>query len=215
MNRRWTVAAWLLVGVVVVVGVGCKKKAPATPEAPIEPVTPVAQEPEEVIEPPSAPADETPEWMSEDMRVLNENLTARGLIGDVFFDFDKYDLKPEARDRLAKNAAFMRENPSFKFTIEGHCDERGTNEYNLALGDRRAGAAADYVSSLGIQTGRMRTISFGEESPQCTQSNESCWSRNRRAKFVVTAIQCVRRPSAVCSAATGSSSVDIGITWMP
>ncbi len=80
----------------------------------------------------------------------------------------------------------MREYDSVQVTIEGHCDERGTNEYNIALGDRRANAAADYISSLGITGSRMRTVSYGEENPQCRESNESCWSRNRRARFVIT-----------------------------
>jgi peptidoglycan-associated lipoprotein len=186
MNRKWTLAAWLVVGLVMVAGVSCKKKAPATPEAPMDPVAPTATPAEEVIAPPVQPADDTPDWMSDDIKKLNENLRAAGLIGDVYFDFDKYDLKPEARDRLAKNAAFMRENPSFEFSIEGHCDERGTNEYNLALGDRRANAAADYTTSLGIPINRLRTVSFGEERPVCNERSPSCWDRNRRAHFVVT-----------------------------
>jgi peptidoglycan-associated lipoprotein len=80
----------------------------------------------------------------------------------------------------------MKENPGYLFTIEGHCDERGTNEYNLALGQRRATAAKDYVVSLGVAADLLRTISYGEERPFCRQSDESCWQQNRRAHFVVT-----------------------------
>ncbi len=80
----------------------------------------------------------------------------------------------------------MRAHPNFRFLVEGHCDERGTNEYNLALGERRANAATGYLASLGIDGMRMRTVSYGEERPVCTESNESCWQRNRRARFVIT-----------------------------
>jgi len=85
----------------------------------------------------------------------------------------------------AKNAAYLRANPSIRVTVEGHCDERGTNEYNIALGDRRASAAKGYMESLGAGTGA-RTISYGEERPQCTEASESCWWRNRRAHFVIS-----------------------------
>ncbi len=90
------------------------------------------------------------------------------MIGDVFFDFDQSELRADARDRLAKNAEFLAAHPQFTVTIEGHCDERGTNEYNLALGDRRAAAARDYLQSLGVAADRLRTISYGEERPFCT-----------------------------------------------
>ena len=80
----------------------------------------------------------------------------------------------------------MRDNPALLFTIEGHCDERGTNEYNIALGQRRAAAAKDYIVSLGVEDARLRTISYGEERPFCTESDEACWQSNRRAHFVAT-----------------------------
>ena len=109
----------------------------------------------------------------------------QGLLGDVYFDFDKYELKPEARERLAKNADFLRAHPEFEMLIEGHCDERGTAEYNLALGDRRANAAKNYLMSLGIPAGPIQIVSFGEERPQCQETSEACWWRNRRAHFVI------------------------------
>jgi peptidoglycan-associated lipoprotein len=80
----------------------------------------------------------------------------------------------------------MRDHGDILFTIEGHCDERGTNEYNIALGQRRASAAKDYIVSLGVEDSRLRTISYGEERPFCTESNEGCWQQNRRAHFVAT-----------------------------
>ena len=142
---------------------------------------------EEVAPPPAPrPADRTPDPLSEDLVTANEYAVGEGLLGHVYFDFDKYDLRADARERLAKNADFMKAHPEFIFTIEGHCDERGTNEYNIALGDRRAHAAQSYLMSLGISAGRLRLISYGEESPECTVSFESCWARNRRGQFMIS-----------------------------
>ncbi len=103
----------------------------------------------------------------------------------IYFDFDKYVIKPEFRDALKRNAEWLRENPNAKVVIEGNCDERGTNEYNMALGQRRADAAAKYLMDLGIAKDRVSTVSFGEEKPICTESNEACWSKNRRDDFRV------------------------------
>ncbi|NPV05370.1 MAG: peptidoglycan-associated lipoprotein Pal [Syntrophaceae bacterium] len=103
----------------------------------------------------------------------------------IYFDFDKYVIKPEFRDALKRNAEWLRENPNAKVVIEGNCDERGTNEYNMALGQRRADAAAKYLIDLGIAKDRVSTVSFGEEKPICTESNEACWSKNRRDDFRV------------------------------
>lgn len=104
---------------------------------------------------------------------------------EIFFDFDRYDLRPEARETLKVNADWLKSNPSARVEIEGHCDERGTSEYNLALGAKRAQAAKDYLITLGIAAGRLSTISYGEELPVCTEKNEQCWQRNRRARFVI------------------------------
>ncbi|MEJ2723521.1 MAG: peptidoglycan-associated lipoprotein Pal [Deltaproteobacteria bacterium] len=101
----------------------------------------------------------------------------------IYFDFDKSELKPPARAILDNKASWLRENGRYKVRIEGHCDERGTNEYNLALGERRANAAFKYLNALGISTDRMTTISYGEERPVCTEHNEACWSKNRRDEF--------------------------------
>jgi peptidoglycan-associated lipoprotein len=106
---------------------------------------------------------------------------------DVYFDYDKSDLRPDARDALAKNADWLKKSYNTAVVqIEGHCDERGTNEYNLSLGERRARAALDYLVSLGVPAARLSTISYGEERPQCTESDESCWQRNRRGHFNIT-----------------------------
>ena len=118
--------------------------------------------------------------------VANEHALKSGLLGDVYFDFDKYDLTADARERLEKNAEFMKEYSSFVFGLEGHCDERGTNEYNLALGERRAAAAKSYLESLGVDGSRIRTISYGEERPSCMEHEEACWGKNRRGAFMIT-----------------------------
>lgn len=108
-------------------------------------------------------------------------------IGDrVLYDTDKSDLSPAARATVDKQAAWMKKYANVSVTIEGHCDERGTREYNLALGERRATATRDYLVSLGVAASRIRIISYGEERPVCRESNESCWGQNRRSHFIVT-----------------------------
>lgn len=108
-------------------------------------------------------------------------------IGDVYFDFDKSDIREDAKATLAKNADYLRRWPSTRINIEGHCDERGTAEYNLGLGERRAAAVKNYLVSLGIGADRIATISKGKESPICTESNETCWQQNRRGHPIFTA----------------------------
>jgi peptidoglycan-associated lipoprotein len=104
---------------------------------------------------------------------------------DVYFAFDSADLQPDARATLKSNAAWLKANPAVRAQIEGHCDERGTQEYNLALGAKRAQSAKDYLVSLGINAARLAVISYGEELPVCTEHNESCWQKNRRDRFVI------------------------------
>ena len=103
---------------------------------------------------------------------------------DVFFDFDKYDIRPGDGKILDANAAWLKSNDNLVL-IEGHCDERGTNEYNLALGERRAKSTMNYLVSQGIQASRITIISYGEERPVCTEKTEECWAKNRRAHFLV------------------------------
>jgi peptidoglycan-associated lipoprotein len=104
---------------------------------------------------------------------------------DVPFEYDKYDLSARGREILADKAYFLKKYPASKVLIEGHCDERGTSEYNLALGERRANSAKQYLVHLGIAEGRISTISYGKERPADPGHNESAWSRNRRAHFVI------------------------------
>lgn len=109
---------------------------------------------------------------------------ATGPLKEIRFEFDSYDLTSEARSILQANAAWLKGNPSANIEIEGHCDERGTTEYNLALGAKRARAALDYLVSLGIPAARIRTTSYGEELPLCKESTENCYEKNRRDRFV-------------------------------
>jgi len=105
-------------------------------------------------------------------------------VRDAFFDYDKYDIRPDARDALARTAEFLRRYPEAKVTIEGHCDERGSLEYNLALGAERAEGTKKFLESLGIDASRMTTVSYGKERPFCTEHDETCWQQNRRGHFV-------------------------------
>ena len=116
-----------------------------------------------------------------DMKALNE------LIVPIYFDYNKYDIKPESKKTLKSLADSMSSHQKVTLIVEGHCDERGTNEYNLALGDKRANATMDYLLSIGVPKDRISSFSYGEEKLVCKENTESCWSKNRRAQFVVSA----------------------------
>ena len=105
----------------------------------------------------------------------------------MFFDYDKSEIREDGRAALQKNAEWLRRWTSTRILVEGHCDSRGTNEYNIALGDRRATSVRDYLVSLGVPVDRVSVVSKGEETPFCTQEAESCWSQNRRGHFLITA----------------------------
>ncbi|MFQ5984418.1 MAG: peptidoglycan-associated lipoprotein Pal [Alphaproteobacteria bacterium] len=148
--------------------------APLTTAAPSAPVT-AAVEPEAVGVAPAEPA-LTPGTQAD--LVVN--------VGDrVFFDFDKAVLKPEAQNTLRRQAAWLASFPDVTVTIEGHCDERGTREYNLALGERRANAVKNFLVALGIDASRLATISYGKERPAVVGSNEAAWAQNRRGMTIV------------------------------
>jgi peptidoglycan-associated lipoprotein len=123
-----------------------------------------------------APTSSTPAGISE---LFEQN------VRDAFFDFNKADIRPDARDALTKDAEFLRSYSTVHVTIEGHCDERGSTEYNLGLGQRRAQASKNYLASLGISADRIDTVSWGKERPFCTESTEECWQQNRRGHFVM------------------------------
>jgi peptidoglycan-associated lipoprotein len=123
--------------------------------------------------PPPAP---TPTVGDEDL--FNQN------IKDVYFDYDKSDIRSDQMSSVQSNAQFLAQHPNINITIEGHCDERGSTDYNLALGDQRASAVKNALATFGINAGRVKTISYGKEKPFCTESNEACWQQNRRGHFV-------------------------------
>jgi len=114
-------------------------------------------------------------------------VNSKGYLDDVFFAYDKSDLSDAARASLQKDASFMQKWPSTSVLVSGHCDSRGTNEYNLALGERRAAAVRDYLVGLGVIASRITIVSKGEEQPFCREENEACWSQNRRGHFEITA----------------------------
>jgi peptidoglycan-associated lipoprotein len=103
---------------------------------------------------------------------------------DIYFDFDKYEIRPEDAKILDATAAWLKSNAAHLLLIEGHCDERGTPEYNLALGERRAKAAMSYLTALGIQANRISIVSYGDQRPVCAEHGEACWAKNRRAHFL-------------------------------
>ena len=115
---------------------------------------------------------------------LEEQFTKK--VRDIYFDYDKSDVRDDGKPTLSEAADFLKQHSNVKFSIEGHCDERGSEEYNLGLGDRRANAAKNYLLSLGITSDRMNTISYGKERPQCRDANEECYQKNRRAHFALS-----------------------------
>jgi peptidoglycan-associated lipoprotein len=115
-----------------------------------------------------------------------DEIDRMNLLGLIYFEFDRADIREGDKAVLAKNAEVLKKFDFLRVTVEGHCDERGTVEYNLALGERRAKATYDYLVSLGVPADRLKTVSYGKEVPLCNESNETCWAQNRRAKSAVT-----------------------------
>ena len=160
-----------------------KKPAPAPPPPP--PVAPAPPPPA----PPPAPRPEVQPQLDEYARLRAmsaEEIERSGLLGEIYFDFDRSEIRDADRAMLTKNADALKKYDFLRVTVEGHCDERGTVEYNLALGDRRAKAAYDYLVSLGVPADRLKTVSYGKEVPVCQAATEECWQKNRRGHFTVT-----------------------------
>lgn len=152
--------------------VGCAKKAKEVP--PVVPPTPPVTKPDTTPPPPPPP----PPKPQPEVGVKNEDFTA------ALFDFDSYTLREDARAALDKDAGVLRAHATVNVTIEGHCDERGTAEYNQALGEKRAQAARDYLVAAGIDAGRLQTVSYGKERPVDPGHDEAAWAKNRRAQLV-------------------------------
>jgi peptidoglycan-associated lipoprotein len=184
----------LAVGLVTLV-VACGKKQPpaAPPPTPPAPPAPVVNQPpppppvQPQPQPPPPPPTAVPTEAEIFAKMSLAELNAKAPLEDVFFEYDKADLSDRARTSLQKNADWLRKWTSTRVTVEGHADSRGSNEYNLALGERRAAAVRDFLASLGVAAARMNIVSKGEEEPTCREEAESCWSKNRRGHFTITA----------------------------
>ena len=186
-----TLSSLLLTGLIIS---GCAKK-PATTAASAAPAPAPAPAPRAAA--PQAPSTSAPPSTAAPApaplagpaapRPSPKEFTAVDALKDVHFEFDKYDIRPEDAKTLEANASWLKSNAENLVLIEGHCDERGTNEYNLALGERRAKATMNYLVSQGVQANRITIISYGEERPVCNEKTDSCWAKNRRAHFLVKA----------------------------
>jgi peptidoglycan-associated lipoprotein len=184
------VMSLLLLGVA---GAGCAKRPATTAADAPAPSAPPPSAPS-AAPAPSSPSTPAPAPSSPTTTAAAPSGTARPVPGefaaiaelrDINFDFDKYDIRPGDARTLDANAAWLKANGNHLLLIEGHCDNRGTNEYNLALGERRAKSTMNYLVSQGVQASRITIISYGEERPVCSEATETCWDRNRRAHFLV------------------------------
>ena len=193
MNRKWMI--WMVMATLLTFLYGCPKKKPATPPSDLNvetttvPASPTTPSTTQDVQQPAAPDvnDQTEDPLtSADMQVVNYELQRRGFSPDIYFDYDEATLSDDTRDKLSRNADLLKSQAQLSMTLEGHADSRGTNEYNLALGERRANAVKQYLGSLGVGADRMRTLSYGKERPVCTEDVESCWSQNRRVHMVIT-----------------------------
>jgi peptidoglycan-associated lipoprotein len=177
---------------VAVAAAGCHKKVPQVAAAPPPPPPPPAAAPARPPAPPPpppAPAPPAPAPLTEDQIFAQKSLAqlnAERPMDDVFFDLDKSEVRGDARAPLQKDADWMKKWSAAQVTLEGYCDSRGSSEYNLALGNRRANAVKDYLVSLGVAANRIAVVSKGKEQPFCTEENEACWQQNRRGHFLIT-----------------------------
>jgi len=180
-THRWPIQEFLL-GIAALYCIGCSTNKPPEPQATAQPSRPAQKT--EVKQLAKAPVSQRSslEQMQQGNRI---GTPASSPLQDIYFDFDQYDLRTDARATLKANADWLKQNPSAMVQIEGHCDDRGTAEYNLALGAKRAQSAKDYLTTLGIPAQRLSTISYGEEVPVCREENESCWQKNRHDRFVI------------------------------
>lgn len=190
MTRARHIASVILL-VAAVTAAACRRNPPqvaaAPPPAPPPPAAAPAPPPPPPPPPPRpAPA---PAALTEDeifARKSLDQLNAERLLEDAFFDYDQSEIRDDARPALQKDADWLRRWTSTQLTVEGHCDSRGSSEYNLALGTRRANAVKDYLVSLGVAANRVTVVSKGKEQPFCSEESESCWQQNRRGHFVIT-----------------------------
>lgn len=180
----------ILLSVFVVTATSCRSRRKVPPPQPAPPVS-SAPAPQPAVSVPTPDRDfvptepDTRDVLSEDILEANRVARERGWIRDAFFAFDGSTLDHDAQEALRQSATWLRQNPEFRIRIEGHCDERGTEQYNLALGDRRADTAASYLATLGVDRSRITIVSYGEARPFEEGSNEAAWAQNRRAHLVL------------------------------
>ncbi len=176
-----------------ILGTGCAKKPkiPEVQEETAREVTTPSPTPAPKVTTSKKPAKKVTKKPYKGFKPVSEKKSRRGMLAgiqfeDIHFDFDKYEIQKDDKSKLQSMAAKLKKNSRLSITIEGHCDERGTNAYNRALGDKRAGSAKKFLYSLGISKSRITTVSYGEEKPACMGHKENCWRKNRRDHFLVT-----------------------------
>lgn len=182
--------SWCPLLILAVTGAACHTRPPATaPSSTMSPASAAPARPPAPSAPPAAAARPAAAPLTEAelfRRKSLEELNADHPLSDPFFDYNQNILREDARRVLQQDAQWLAKWPQTLVRIDGHCDERGTAEYNLALGDRRAETVKEYLASLGVRSDRMQTRSLGKEAPFCQEAGESCWSQNRRGHFVIT-----------------------------
>jgi peptidoglycan-associated lipoprotein len=184
-----------LVLVMVVLVPACRKKVKPKVNPPVDTMSTMPDVPTTVTTQPETQVKEQPDFVQEqkpaeellpsDIEELNRVVQQRGLVRDAFFNYDEATLDADAQAALSATANWLKNNRNYNLLIEGHCDERGTEQYNLALGDRRANIAREYLMTLGIDSSRIRTVSYGEERPFDEGHDDSAWAKNRRAHLVL------------------------------
>jgi len=194
--QRRTLIAVGAVSLLALLGAACSKKAAVAPPPPPAAPAPAVAAAKPAPAPAPAPARAVPAPVAEAPRMPNAATRARidellARIEDAYFDYDKAELRPDAVKALQADSTELRDilkdYPAYKLTIEGHCDERGSAEYNMALGDKRAEAAKDYLVQVGIPSAQLNVVSYGKQRPVCDEHDEACWQRNRRIHIVALA----------------------------
>jgi peptidoglycan-associated lipoprotein len=182
----------MLLAIALMLG-GCAKKALVPKEEPVAPATPPPVTDTRPVSPSETPVStpmvpEAPATSATDLTATDATAKAgqqQGLLATVYFDYDSFLLSQDSRDILSRNAELIRKKVAGTVRLEGHCDERGSDEYNLALGEKRAQAALSYLVTLGVPAQRLSTISYGKERPAVPESTEEAWAKNRRVEFVI------------------------------